>query len=196
MQDSRTPTHIAAPGHKQVPILGLGFEILSSGVWGVSSGFRVPNFMLRVSGSKFSEGVGVGGHPPCPAPRCVRPIACFSVFRFRDSGLVCCVCVSCVSLVSVWGLLGPVDPSFRALSGRLESTVRRHKFNKDSLFGGVRTFSRAAMCASPSAFAACIPGADLVSTGCMALHHAPCTLLLEQQPEPLNRQPYPPNPRP
>ena len=33
----------------------------------------------------------------------------------------------------VWGLLGPVDPSFRALSGRLKFTVRRHKFNKDSL---------------------------------------------------------------
>jgi len=28
---------------------------------------------------------------------------------------------------------GPVDPSFRALSGRLEFTVLRHKFNKDSL---------------------------------------------------------------
>ena len=30
-------------------------------------------------------------------------------------------------------LLGPVDPSFRALSGRPKVTVRRHKFNKDSL---------------------------------------------------------------
>ena len=28
---------------------------------------------------------------------------------------------------------GCVDPSFRALSGRLEFTVRRHTFNKDSL---------------------------------------------------------------
>jgi len=28
---------------------------------------------------------------------------------------------------------GPVDPSFRAFSGRLKFTVRRHKFNKDSL---------------------------------------------------------------
>jgi len=27
-----------------------------------------------------------------------------------------------------------VDPSFQALSGRLMSTVRRHTFNKDSLF--------------------------------------------------------------
>ena len=27
----------------------------------------------------------------------------------------------------------PVDPSFRALSGRLKFTVRRHKFIKDSL---------------------------------------------------------------
>ena len=31
-------------------------------------------------------------------------------------------------------LLGPVDFSFRALSGRLKFTVRRHKLNKDSLF--------------------------------------------------------------
>ena len=30
-------------------------------------------------------------------------------------------------------LLGPVDSSFRAFSGRLKFTVRRHKFNKDSL---------------------------------------------------------------
>jgi len=30
-------------------------------------------------------------------------------------------------------LLGPVDPSFRALSGRLKLTARRHKFNTDSL---------------------------------------------------------------
>ena len=30
--------------------------------------------------------------------------------------------------------LGPVDPSFRALSGRLKFTVRRQKFNKDALF--------------------------------------------------------------
>ena len=27
--------------------------------------------------------------------------------------------------------VGPVDPSFRALSGRLKFTARRHKFNKD-----------------------------------------------------------------
>ena len=31
---------------------------------------------------------------------------------------------------------GPVDPSFRALSGRLEFTVRRHQFNEDSLSFG------------------------------------------------------------
>ena len=35
-------------------------------------------------------------------------------------------------------LLGPVDPSFRALSGRLKFTVRRHKFNKDFLSLTVR----------------------------------------------------------
>jgi hypothetical protein len=30
-------------------------------------------------------------------------------------------------------LFGPVDPSFRALSGRLKFTVRRHKLNTDFL---------------------------------------------------------------
>ena len=30
-------------------------------------------------------------------------------------------------------LEGPVDPSFRALSGSLKFTVRRHTFDKDSL---------------------------------------------------------------
>jgi len=33
-------------------------------------------------------------------------------------------------------LFGPVDPSFRVLSGRLEFTVQRHKFNTDSLSVG------------------------------------------------------------
>ena len=32
--------------------------------------------------------------------------------------------------------LGPVDPSFRALSGRLKFTIRRHKFNNDYLSRG------------------------------------------------------------
>ena len=32
--------------------------------------------------------------------------------------------------------LGPVDPSFRALSGSLKFTVRRHKFNEDFLSAG------------------------------------------------------------
>ena len=34
-----------------------------------------------------------------------------------------------------------VDPSFRALSGRLKFTVRRHTFNKESLSGGQQTES-------------------------------------------------------
>jgi hypothetical protein len=29
-----------------------------------------------------------------------------------------------------WSELGPLDPSFRARSGRIEFTVRRHKFNE------------------------------------------------------------------
>ena len=40
--------------------------------------------------------------------------------------------LSVVHLVSS-SLSGPVVPSFRALSGRLKLTARRHKFNQDSL---------------------------------------------------------------
>jgi len=39
-------------------------------------------------------------------------------------------------------LLGPVVPSFRALSGRLKFTVCRHMVNKDSLFLRIRTLNR------------------------------------------------------
>ena len=46
-----------------------------------------------------------------------------------------------IGLLNTWihilvlssSLLGPVDPSFRAPSGRPKFTVRRHNFNKDSL---------------------------------------------------------------
>ena len=41
---------------------------------------------------------------------------------------------SCLRFTVCWSsLLGPVDPSFRALSGRLKFTVRRHELNEDSL---------------------------------------------------------------
>ena len=47
-------------------------------------------------------------------------------------------------------ILGPADPSFRALSGRLKLTVRRYKFNKDSLpFEQRRIASRRAAALSP-----------------------------------------------
>jgi len=38
-------------------------------------------------------------------------------------------------------LLGPVDPSDRALSGRPKFTVQRHKFEKDSLSAEYNVFS-------------------------------------------------------
>ena len=41
--------------------------------------------------------------------------------------------VSCFYMVYRQSPLDPVDPAFRALSGRLQFTVRRHKFNEDSL---------------------------------------------------------------
>ena len=37
---------------------------------------------------------------------------------------------------------GPVDPAFRAFSGRLKFTFRRHKFNKDSLFSAADVVPR------------------------------------------------------
>jgi len=44
------------------------------------------------------------------------------------------VAMFCSTLVFRYSfILSPVVPSFRALSGRLKLTVRRHKFNKDSL---------------------------------------------------------------
>jgi len=39
-------------------------------------------------------------------------------------------------------LLGPVDTSFRALSGGLKFTVRRPKFNKDYLRGQIKNLKR------------------------------------------------------
>ena len=44
-----------------------------------------------------------------------------------------CVLTDVVACLS----LGPVDLSVRALSGRLQFTVRRHKFNNDSLLAAV-----------------------------------------------------------
>ena len=43
------------------------------------------------------------------------------------------VCQHLRGLGALSSLIGPVDPSFQALSGRLKFTVRRHKFHKDSL---------------------------------------------------------------
>ena len=46
----------------------------------------------------------------------------------------CCISKRAGSLRA--SRLGRVDPSFRALSGRLQFTVRRHKCNQDSLRAG------------------------------------------------------------
>ena len=47
--------------------------------------------------------------------------------NFLEIGFTWCV---------VQSFVGPVDPSVRALSGRLKFTVQRHKFNEDSLYPG------------------------------------------------------------
>ena len=43
------------------------------------------------------------------------------------------LCLSRAGFNGSYCIEGPVDPSFRALFRRLQSTVRRHKINKDSL---------------------------------------------------------------
>ena len=81
------------------------------GVCGV--GFRVSDLRLRASGLALGSQIsGVGS---------------------RFSGLGCRVQERGDPLDRVSSsLLGPVDPSFRALSGRIKLTVRRHEFDKES----------------------------------------------------------------
>ena len=59
-------------------------------------------------------------------------------------GIICVKCLRCglqrFYIVYRQSRLDPVDPSFRALSGRLEFTVRRHKFSTDSLSHPVEYF--------------------------------------------------------
>ena len=80
--------------------------------------------MLRVLGRSYGGGRSLMSesplrkHAPGSAPPpagTVGPLSSEVVHRVSSS------------------LLGPVDISFRALSGRLDFTVRRHKFNTDSL---------------------------------------------------------------
>jgi len=64
------------------------------------------------------------------------PVRAFRVRHRSDFGPVSCRGWKLVSTIVhrvSSSLLGPVVPPFRALSGRLKGTVRRHKFNKDSL---------------------------------------------------------------
>ena len=59
-------------------------------------------------------------------------------WQFNDNLLDCKVACALAQEVlhrASSSLLGPEDPSFRALPGRLKSTVRRHTFNNDSLSG-------------------------------------------------------------
>ena len=42
------------------------------------------------------------------------------------------VCMLAGAMASLGSLLGPVDPSFRELSGRVNFTVQGHKFSKDA----------------------------------------------------------------
>ena len=75
-----------------------------------------------------------GGHSLFQLPLCVPHVAGFRRGPVHIKDLK----IENRSSSQCWwsSLLGPVDPSFRALSGCLKFTVRRHKFNKDSLHGG------------------------------------------------------------
>ena len=57
--------------------------------------------------------------------------------------------------MGVLSLLGPLDPSFRALSGRLRCTVRRQKFDKDSLSTSPGAGDLHASVLTPTALWAC-----------------------------------------
>ena len=56
-------------------------------------------------------------------------------------------------------LSGPVDPSLRALFGRLKFTVRRHKCNKDFLYWGGTQLCGAPiqLCGVASSKVSCVP---------------------------------------
>ena len=91
---------------------------------------------LRLEGQSASNvgggasNVSVGGH------RTFQYMALQPIFK------KCCVPDSrAKTRAPLTCLLAPVDPSFRALSGRLKFTVRRHKFNKYSIsLGDGRAF--------------------------------------------------------
>jgi len=100
-------------------VQGAGFRVQGSGFRVQCSVFSVQWSGFRVQGSRF-RGLGSG----CGLSESIRPadtapslfVACrFSIVQRHSP------------------LLGLVDPSFQALSGRLEFTARRHTFNRDSL---------------------------------------------------------------
>ena len=70
---------------------------------------------------------------PLPAPRArlLGGLVLF-VLDVLPRGLQLCLMRSTFFIVHRQSPLGPVDPSFRALSRRLKFMFRRHKFNKDS----------------------------------------------------------------
>ena len=94
-------------------------------------------------------------------------------------------------------LLDPVVPSFRALSGRLNFTVRRHEFNQDTLFLHIGPFGLANL-AMPGSFS--LQNGQIGSTsqtecrlensavspaeaeprgrGFLALHHSGCATII------------------
>ena len=85
---------------------------------------RVDGAGFRVEGSGFRV-QGIPQQPAAPRRRRRRLPSSFEPSPTRPP----------VHRVSS-SLLGHVDPSFRALSGRLKFTARRHKFNKDSIPSG------------------------------------------------------------
>ena len=82
---------------------------------------------------------GRGSNPATVADSASRCVSLLPRFTFPT--YLCSLLFRSTADLSVGGyvlndvsssLLGPVDPSFRALSGRLKLTVRRHTFNTDS----------------------------------------------------------------
>jgi len=95
-----------------------------------------------------------------------------------------------------------LDLAYRALSGRLEFTIRRHKFNKDSLSAGLMVSDRAIVLARRCEFRfldmAVKPSSGpqtFTPTETQTLTSNPMPQTLNPEPQSLNPQPQTLNPK-
>jgi len=114
-------------------VAGLELRGASLELWVPGIGFRVSGF--QGSGSKEKSGAACSheafwSSETRPEPTTPKP-ATRTGSQGSSNNLESCSRASTSEIV----VFSPVDPSFRALSGRLKFMVRRHKFTQDSLSG-------------------------------------------------------------